>query len=85
MRRFIRDAVTGLAVRKAVDLGAGSSPYRNVMAQALPGAWLIATDLQFRDTDLVADATQLPFADSRMHVFGIPEGFYRSTSVYPRY
>lgn len=64
VRRFIRDAVTGLAVRKAVDLGAGTSPYRDAMAQALPGAWLIATDLQFRDTDLVADATRLPFADS---------------------
>jgi len=64
VRGFIRDALDGNSARYAVDLGAGASPYRRAMARALPGALLIATDLQFRDTDLVADAARLPFADS---------------------
>jgi len=48
-----------------VDIGSGVSPHRSIAKQSFDIAQYIALDVAASDsTDLVADATQLPFADS---------------------
>jgi len=61
-RRFMAAALPPTGAKIALDLGAGASPYRVAMQRILPGLKVVASDRQWRDVDLVADAATLPFA-----------------------
>ncbi len=68
-RRFIaarlRDATPRR--RNCLDLGAGTSPFAGILAATLPGALLLSADLVCDpDSDIVADAGCLPFADGSL-------------------
>src|SRR5690348_12955239 len=61
-KRFGQHLRTGAL---CVDIGSGVSPHRSIAEQSFDIAQYIALDLAASDsTDLVADATQLPFEDS---------------------
>lgn len=62
VRRFMARHLPATGARLALDLGAGASPFRAAMQQNLPGLRVVASDRQWRDVDLVADAARLPFA-----------------------
>lgn len=63
VRQFIAAQVPaiGTGTGLGLDLGAGSSPFRPALQQALPGLHMLASDRQWRsDIDLVGDAATLP-------------------------
>lgn len=62
VRGFLSAVLPATGARRALDLGAGASPFRRAMQQALPGLQVIASDRYRPDVDLVTDAARLPFA-----------------------
>jgi SAM-dependent methyltransferase len=65
VRQFIAAHLPATTARLGLDLGAGSSPYRRALQQALPALQLIASDRHVRPAvDLVAAAAYLPVDDA---------------------
>lgn len=61
VRQFLQTEIPATGARHALDLGAGASPFRKPMLQALPGLQIVASDRYRMDVNVVADAARLPF------------------------